>query len=125
MPGPMQTRVDVKLCKKCGNTYPATIDFFPRNRFKNFVSPCRICRREYNKKYYSDPDKRAKHIQDTIDWQRKNREKYNARLSKYRIKNKTKLANYNRKYMGKWRKLHPNKVKEINKRYYEKRKGRN
>ncbi|HDY68727.1 MAG TPA: hypothetical protein ENH85_13180 [Candidatus Scalindua sp.] len=42
-----------KICTKCNNRYPATVEYFSSDiRYKNNLRPqCRICRREVHQKY--------------------------------------------------------------------------
>jgi hypothetical protein len=43
-----------KECNKCGKVFPATTEYFYKNRTKKdgLTSSCAECRREYTKKYY-------------------------------------------------------------------------
>lgn len=45
--------MNYKICPKCENELPATLEFFERNG-KYFASWCRICRKEYKRKYYHE-----------------------------------------------------------------------
>ena len=40
---PVATVEPVKLCKKCGESWPATTEFFPRNMRGRLQSPCKAC----------------------------------------------------------------------------------
>jgi len=50
----------MKKCTKCGEEYPATAEFFHRNKTGKYglTSQCKECRREYNKEdYENNPEK--------------------------------------------------------------------
>lgn len=106
---------DIKTCTKCKKKYPATTEFFYKNKSKkdglsNWCKECdkaysRVQSRDYyhkNKDVISEKrrcnyqENKEKVIQRVIDWQTRNREAYLMRLHKWREKNIEQVREYDR-----------------------------
>lgn len=106
---------ETKICIKCN--IPTPISSFEIYRYGSILSTKNICsecnykhRHEYHKltknrtnerlrlKYEKDPDFRKKKDAASLNWKRKNKEKYNEYQRKFREKNKERQLEYRKKY---------------------------
>lgn len=85
-----------KTCTKCGETYPATTEFFYSNR-TYLRSDCKAC-----------SSLRAKR------WRETNPSRHSKNNKRWAIDNPEKMAEKNKR----WAKQNPDRRKEINKKYY-------
>lgn len=71
---------DVKICKKCKEEYPATIEFFHRNNASKdgLAYRCKKCRKEYNISHYNRNRQKIQKVH------RKYQKKNNDRIYKQR-----------------------------------------
>ncbi|MEO8607004.1 MAG: hypothetical protein ABI690_03945 [Chloroflexota bacterium] len=76
-----------KRCTKCGETYPATAEYFrPREDARDgFRSICRDCEREANTDWRARNPERAS--QYVLDWRKQNPEKKKQHDADYRVRN--------------------------------------
>ena len=100
-----------KVCTKCGEEKPATVEYFYRRSGR-----CIVCKNMYHKKWREEnPEYHKKYYEKNYE---KNREKDLARCKKYREKNREKIkarqrkwreenSEYKRKYMKQRRQEDP------------------
>ena len=72
---------DLKLCRKCGKEYPATVEYFRISRHGNLSSPCRACYAEIKRAWRkANPDKVRQHKSES---QKRNRDGANRRYQRW------------------------------------------
>lgn len=86
-----------KQCSKCGQEYPATLEYWHKHR-GGFSSRCKKCQREISKHNYA-----------------KNADKHRRASREYRLKNPERIRDYNRKYYDE----HRDYFSAWHQRYYE------
>ncbi len=107
----------MKTCSKCGETKPATTEFFSRRRNK-LTTECKACKAEYDHEYQA---KNKEHLaKKAREWRQKNKEHIAERECKYQTKNKERLAEYARKYQAK----NKERLAEYSRKWYQKNKER-
>ena len=75
-----------KHCKRCGETKPATTNYFYRNsqRSDGLHAYCKDCKANIHRDYMKDPDVREKVYQKLYEWQKGiGREKFVATRRRY------------------------------------------
>ena len=94
-----------KTCTKCGETLPATTEYFYKNKCGKYglESICKKCKSEYSKQHYED-----------------NRDKISERHKQYREKNRDKRREYSKQY----REKNKDKIAEQRKQHYENNKDK-
>jgi len=101
-------------CKKCGEFRQA--DEFPKDaekRFGRYLSACRICRAEYDRRYYEENrDRRAEYDRR---YREENRDRVAEYKRRYREENRDRRVEYNRRY----REENRDRVAEYYRRYRE------
>lgn len=102
----------MKKCTKCGIEYPATVEFFNRDKTRKdgLKSWCRVCVREY---YQENKDSYREHYQE-------NKDRILEYNREYRQKNKDSILENNREYYQK----NKDRKREYIREYYEKNKDR-
>jgi 5-methylcytosine-specific restriction endonuclease McrA len=83
-----------KICKKCGQEFPATLEFFHADKTGKYGlrARCKPCHSEYQRNYrQANPEKKAKWSRD---WQQANKAKLAEYLRGYRQANRDKIAKY-------------------------------
>lgn len=128
--------MDTKICTRCKNIFPETLDFFHKKNLK-LTEKCKKCiseyrkenskkwnLNEYNKKYLQrNPDKAKKYLENSKDkkrksfkiWYEKNKEKQSIKHKKWRLEN---LERHRKNYRS-WKekndrtKYHNNRRKNI------------
>jgi 5-methylcytosine-specific restriction endonuclease McrA len=120
----------IKICTKCREELPATIDYFPKRKDSKdgFYNLCKKCKYERHKKYKKDNKEQfieynKKHLKKYRennkellsiigkDYYRKNAEKIKQRTRSYHYKNKNKVREY--------RKLKAEHIRAVRKLYRE------
>lgn len=81
----------MRRCTKCGNEYPATIEFFKRKR-NGLESKCRTCLNAWRREY------RAEHPERQHEEYLRNRDKKQEYQRQYRIDHAEQRREYNRRY---------------------------
>ena len=121
-----------KKCTKCGETFPATTEYFPRkkrNKIWCLESQCKKCRREYKKKYRESNKERIREKKKQ-DYN-KNREQILEQRKQHYSENKEKIIIYQKKYytenreqilekQKEYRINHKEEISERNKQYRQK-----
>jgi len=113
----------MKTCSKCKIEYPATLEYFYKNRNSLYLH-CKKCEKLRRKKYYQENKEECK------KWQQNNKEKCNKATKKYQQNNKEKCSKANRKcyqnkrekYINtrlKYRQENPEKCKELIKNWQQ------
>lgn len=115
-----------KTCSKCNNTFPATTEYFSKNKscLYGLNSICKSCIKEYRKNYYqknadklkADSKKYVSENADAVKQYRKkyyqdNKEQLSEKNRQWNLENKEKMDSYRRK----WKE----KNSDSDKRYYE------
>lgn len=106
--------METKICSKCKQSFPETMDFFHKDKHtkSGFKCYCKNCTNINSKQYYNS-----------------NQSKIKKQKSKYRKQNKNKLLSYNKKYrrlnkektkirMSKYRKQNIEKIRLYQKNKY-------
>ena len=78
----MSSRVDsTKRCSKCGDKFPATPEFFHRDRGKSdgLYSSCKQCQNATNKEYRNSPAGIVSHLQSNNRYKKTTTGQYNDR----------------------------------------------
>lgn len=90
----------LKHCPKCGNEYPATIEYFHRSvkSSDGLRSCCKQCRKSESRLYYD-----------------KNKERLDTRNEQWRKNNPDKMREYQRRYVSK----NPERVDQSKQQYYK------
>jgi hypothetical protein len=117
-----------KKCSKCGIKFPATFEFFTRDKHKRdgLTTSCKACRKEASRKYREEnPDKIResfhKYYAENAEWMRE-------RILIYRTENPEKVRESSRRYYEenreselertrKYKAENPEKIKEYNHNY--------
>lgn len=111
---------DTKTCTKCGETYPATAEFFYTNR-KSLRSDCKLCSAARAKRWRdANPDR---HSENNKRWSSANPEKMTEKNKRWAKENLDRRKDINKKYYQshsemvidknkKWKKDNPDKVRE-------------
>lgn len=88
----------LKRCPQCGQEFPATTEFFHRNRCQpdGFVCQCKSCSNAKNR-----------------EWKRANREKVRDYQRRYRLENLDKFRVYSLRYQH----SHPDRIRAFSRRY--------
>lgn len=115
---------DTKTCTKCGQTFPATAEFFHRGKvYKGgFRTWCKVCVREYGKKYVQvNADKRRAYRQTNADRIRENQRKYQKenldKKHQYQRKYQRNNVEKERERQRKWMQANPDKGRIFASRY--------
>ena len=81
-----------KTCTKCGETFPATAEYFYRQKDKKgnpgLHQQCKSCRKNSYKKWYRQPEVRKQQIENTKRWRKENEEHVKEYRKKYLEENK-------------------------------------
>lgn len=116
-----------KVCKKCGELFPATEEYFQsifyKNRGKSYLSnTCKKCRTEYNKRYWKENSEKAKKYMESYREENKDRlyEQSRERARRYYHNNRDTVLESNRQY----RKNHEEDLHEYHRQYEQKRRSR-
>jgi len=109
--------MNYKVCTKCGNKFPATVEFFHKMKSGKLGlrATCKVCRQEYYQ------NNRERHTATMKKYYRNNKEKIMINKVEYRKNNKKKIAvaqkknqeNNKEKYSvtaKRWRKNNPEKI---------------
>lgn len=116
----MNDTIDTKTCTKCGNTYPATTEYFHVDKSKKdgLVTRCKTCRREnqnkkakYNRKYYQA--NQVELLKNSLEYQKKNQERLQQYQSEYRKKNLDKIRERGHLY----RQINQEKIQKYDREY--------
>lgn len=102
-----QSIAQTKLCVKCGNQYPATLEYWHRAKRNNdgLCSWCKECMRSYCREWSrTHPEK---HIASVRKWERNHPDKASALRRKWRLANREKLRTGERN----WRHNNPEKAR--------------
>lgn len=85
-----------KVCTKCGNTYPATTEYFNRTAHQRFRGECKTCQKVYANNWYAKnrAEIQAKH--KAYDAEHKAERK--AYMQRYRAEHREERRLYNKKY---------------------------
>lgn len=102
--------METKICCRCG--LEKELNDFPKEKGKP-RNPCKNCKKEYLKEYYSDNKNKAK--EHNKKYYLENKEKMLSLNKEYRLKNKDKIKEKEKIY----RKENENIIKEKRKIYYE------
>lgn len=95
--------MEMKTCTKCGNEFPATLEYF--YKYKNgLTAACKECRKGESKRHYQE--NKEKHNQYSREWAIKNKDKRNIILRRYRENNIENVRKSNRE----WQKKNPEKL---------------
>lgn len=136
-----------KRCTKCGQEFPATTEYFHRNKCMpdGLQYNCRICACKVGRlNYYANQDRernraRAYQKQRRLDnpeearqikreWRAKNRARINAQAKQYRAEHRTEIQEHDRRRQRanaekrreknrQWRQAHPEVIRANNHRY--------
>jgi len=102
-----------KCCTKCGEPYPATLEYFPpyKQKLDGLHSWCRICMRDGNRESQkkADPEKKRRRARERY---RKNREKLCERQRQKRRENSEAVRKRDREYYQKNREWLVEKARE-------------
>ncbi len=104
----METSESTKLCKKCGISYPMTIEFFSKTSGKKssktgFYGTCKKCKKEYREKnkHKSNAKQRESYklnretkLEKNKQWYENNKIEVNKRRKKYRDANRTRCLEW-------------------------------
>ncbi len=118
----------MKTCTKCGLEFPATAEYFHRNKDKrNGLSErCKSCRCEAARQHY---EQNANRIRERVHlYQQQNRDKELERCRRYREQNKEKRSAYHRRWCEQnpekkrksyrqWRQKNTKKYREYQRQY--------
>ena len=93
-------QIPLHLCKKCGNEYPVTAEFFYRDkqRKSGFAFYCRTCVAAKRAEFYSDPNNRKKANAQKKIYDDAHREQRRAYVNQYYADNKERIAVRVRQY---------------------------
>ncbi len=120
-----------KTCTKCGQTFPATLEYFPK-RDNHLHSWCRACKLDYNNQWrHKNPEKDLAHKQK---WNDANPDKMEIKRKRYYAENREWYLEYSRNHhvankdkskeqQRLWKKANPDKVKATYHRYIAKKRG--
>ena len=109
------TTIFTKHCLGCCKDYPATTEYFSKNKDGKFGlhSQCKMCRSQYNKNWREENAER--HAKNARTWQENNREKVAAKTQRWRERHPERVKEYTesrdknivRDAMRRWRKRNP------------------
>jgi len=120
--------IKTKKCSKCDKEFPATIEYFFRDKQKSdgLCSSCKNCKKAANhNSYQGNREKRLagtkewyqknkeKAAADNREWQRKNKERYEANKKIWSQNNKEKLDRQKKE----WKQNNREKINESNSKY--------
>jgi len=93
--------METKICTKCGVEYPATTEFFYRDKYKKsgLIGQCKKCKSEYEKEY--NKKNKEKRNKSSKNWRENNKEKKKEIDRKYYENNKEKIKKYQKEYREK------------------------
>jgi 5-methylcytosine-specific restriction endonuclease McrA len=105
-----------KTCTKCENKFPATTEFFYKQKTGKFGlhATCKTCRNKYNQEYCKNNP--GKHAVASKKYYINNKEKCMVVAKKYRVNNPEKVAT--------WQKNNKEKNTVASKKYYMNNKGK-
>lgn len=109
-----------KTCTKCGETLPATTEYFHKDKKGKYglVSKCKRCRAEQDKQYREDnKDKIAEYQKQ---WYENNKDKKLKQSKQYREKNRDKITERSKQY----HENNKDKISERHKQWYENNKDK-
>ena len=105
-----------KTCSKCKQEYPATPEFFYRQKNKKgepgLHSHCKECRSKSAKEWYHKPEVREKQLEKTKRWQENNKEHRREYRKKYREENKGYFKEKNKQRYHENKEYYQRKYKE-------------
>lgn len=116
---------EMKICTKCNNEFPATLEYFPK-RNNHLHSWCRACKLAYNNEWrHKNPEKDTAHKQK---WNEKNPDKLEENRKRYYAENREWYLDYGKNYhqenkvkrteqIMQWRKENPERYRAIWHRY--------
>jgi len=94
--------VNEKKCSKCGEIFPATTEYFYRQKDKKgnpgLHWQCKTCRKNYAKEWYHRPEVRKQQIENTKRWSKENEEHVKEYRKKYHEENREHLNEQSKKY---------------------------
>jgi len=103
--------MDTKICNKCKNVFPATIEWFSKDNRSQYGigSICRECDRERGRNY------KQRNPNTSKQYYLNHKEQHDIKCKEYYEQNKEHIIAVNKL----WSKNHPDAVKEIHKKSYQ------
>ena len=116
----MNTPYVFKRCTKCGETLPATTEYFHKKKYGKYEldSICKKCSSEHAKQYYKD--NKDKISEKNKQYRENNKDKILEYKKQYRENNKDKIAEYGKYY----RENNKDHIRERQKQYRENNKDK-
>lgn len=112
------SQIPTKQCTKCGNTYPATAEYFSKHR-GGLRPDCKQCACEYSREY------RATNVEKIREYRATNAEKLREKSRKYNAANAEKRREYRtanaekkHEYLREYYAANAEKLREKSREYY-------